>query len=239
MVASPTYRLTFAGDLPGEARMKDEAKYLSALKEALLEMDYGCMNQAAQAAMAAGVDPLRAITEGMTPAMALIGEKFQRGEYFLPELIVAADVMREGLKIINPHLKGKDSKVGKRVVIATVEGDNHDIGKDIVATLLSAHGFEVIDLGVDVSAKKIVEAVKEYQPEILGLSALLTLTMVKMGEVISALEKEGLRDHLKLIVGGTSVTPEFAKRIGADYSTTNAVDGLEKCIAWVSPGKGR
>jgi len=219
--------------------MKDKAKYLSALKEALLQMDYDRMGKAAQEAMDAGVDPLRAITEGMTPAMALIGEKFQNGEYFLPELIVAADVMKEGLKIINPHLKGKDSRPGKRVVIATVEGDNHDIGKNIVATLLSAQGFEVIDLGVDVSAKKIVEAVKEYQPEILGLSALLTLTMLKMGEVISALEKEGLRDRLKVIIGGTSVTPEFAKKIAADYSTTNAVEGVEKCIEWVLPRKGR
>jgi 5-methyltetrahydrofolate--homocysteine methyltransferase len=219
--------------------MKDEAKYLSALMEALLQMDYDRMGKAAREAMDAGVDPLRAVTEGMTPAMALIGEKFQSGEYYLPELIVAADVMKEGLKIINPHLEGKDSRTGKRVVIATVEGDNHDIGKDIVATLLSAQGFEVIDLGVDVSARKIVDAVKEYQPEILGLSALLTLTMLKMGEVISALEKEGLRDRLKVIIGGTSVTPEFAKRIGADYSTTNAVEGVEKCIAWVPPRKGR
>ena len=219
--------------------MKEETKYLAALKEAVLQMDYGLVVKAAQEAMAAKVDPLQAITEGMSPAMALIGEKFQSGEYFLPELIVAADVMKEGLKIIHPYLPKTGSRVGRKVVIATVEGDNHDIGKNIVITLLTARGFEVIDLGIDVSSKKIVEAVREHQPAILGLSALLTLTMVKMREVIAALKEAALKEKVKVIIGGGSVTPEFARSIGADFSTTNAAEGVEKCLEWVKSQEGR
>ena len=219
--------------------MKEETKYLAALKEAILQMDYPLVVKAAKEAMEAKVDPLRAITEGMSPAMALIGEKFQTGEYFLPELIVAADVMKEGLKIIHPYLPKTGSRVGRKLVIATVEGDNHDIGKNIVTTLLTVHGFEVIDLGIDVPTKKIVEAVKEHQPAILGLSALLTLTMLKMREVITALKEAGLKEKLKVIIGGSSVTPEFARSIGADFSTTNAVEGVEKCLEWVKSQEGR
>ena len=219
--------------------MKEKVKYLAALQEAILQMDYSLVAKAAKEAMDAKVDPLQAITEGMSPAMALIGEKFQTGEYFLPELIVAADVMKEGLKIINPYLPKKGSRVGRKLVIATVEGDNHDIGKNIVSTLLTARGFEVIDLGVDIPSRKIVESVKEHQPAILGLSALLTLTMLKMREVITALKEAGLKEKLKVIIGGSSVTPEFARSIGADFSTTNAVEGVEKCLEWVKSQEGR
>jgi 5-methyltetrahydrofolate--homocysteine methyltransferase len=171
--------------------------------------------------------------------MVIIGGKFQSGEYYLPELIVAGDVMKEGMKIIGPHLKGKSNEPGKKFVIAAVEGDNHDIGKNIVGMLMSARGFEVIDLGVDVPARKIVDAVQGHRPVILGLSALLTVTMPKMGEVIQALKEAGLRNSVKVIIGGTSVTPEFARRIGADHSSTDAADGVEKCVQWLSPGKGR
>jgi 5-methyltetrahydrofolate--homocysteine methyltransferase len=202
-------------------------------------MDYDKMKKAAEEAMAAGVDPLKAVTEALSPAMVIIGGKFQSGEYYLPELIVAGDVMKEGMKIIGPHLKGKSNEPGKKFVIAAVEGDNHDIGKNIVGMLMSARGFEVIDLGVDVPARKIVDAVQGHRPVILGLSALLTVTMPKMGEVIQALKEAGLRNSVKVIIGGTSVTPEFARRIGADHSSTDAADGVEKCVQWVSPGKGR
>jgi methylmalonyl-CoA mutase cobalamin-binding domain/chain len=213
----------------------DEGKHIAALKEAVLNMDYGLMDKAAKEAMAAGINPLKAIMEGMSPAMALIGGKFQCGEYFLPELIVAGDVMKEGLKIIQPYLKEKKGREGKRFLIATVQGDNHDIGKNIVGMLLSLHGFEVIDLGFDVPAQKIVVAVQKHGPEIVGLSALLTVTMPRMGEAVQALKAAGLRDKVKVIVGGTSVTPQFARSIGADHASTNAVEGVEKCLEWVRP----
>lgn len=214
--------------------MTEDNKYFDALKTAVLEMDYDKVKIAARDAMDAKADPLRAVLEGMSPAMAIIGKRFQDGEYFLPELIVAADVMKEGMKIIDPFLKQAKADAGHKFVIATIQGDNHDIGKNIVITLLSARGFEVIDLGVNVPTQKIVEAVKEHKPLILGLSALLTVTMPKMAEVISGLTAAGLRDQVKVIIGGTSVTPEYAQRIGADYSTTNAAEGVEKCLEWTS-----
>ena len=210
----------------------DEGKHIAALKEAVLNMDYELMDKAAKEAMAAKVDPLKAIMEGMSPAMAFIGEKFQTGEYFLPELIVAGDVMKEGLKIIRPYLKEKGSQGEKKFLIATVQGDNHDIVKNIVGMLLSLHGFEVIDLGFDIPASKIVEAVQKHEPGIVGLSALLTVTMPRMGEVVKALKTAGLRDKVKVIVGGTSVTPQFARGIGADHASTNAAEGVEKCLEW-------
>ena len=214
-------------------------KYLAALKEAILEMDYDKMKSAAQEAMDGKVDPIKAVAEGMSPAMVIIGEKFQQGEYFLPELIVAGDVMKEGIKIINPHMKRQDSDSGKKFLIATVEGDNHDIGKSIVGTLVAARGFELIDLGVNVPTPKILEGVKEHRPIIVGLSALLTMTMPKMAEVISALTEADLRDQVKVIIGGTSITPEFARRIGADHGTTDAVEGVEKCLEWLGSMEGR
>jgi methylmalonyl-CoA mutase cobalamin-binding domain/chain len=211
----------------------DDEKHIAALKRAILSMDYDLMSRAAREAMEAGVNPQRAILEGMSPAMTEIGEKFQSGEYYLPELIVAGDVMKEGLKIVSPYLKGESEKGRKKLVIATVQGDNHDIGKNIAGTLLSVHGFEVIDLGIDVSPEKILDAVKEHKPAIVGLSALLTVTMPKMAEVLKALREAGLRDGVKVILGGTAVTPEFARRIGADYATNNAAEGVKKCLEWI------
>jgi methylmalonyl-CoA mutase cobalamin-binding domain/chain len=211
----------------------DDEKHIAALKRAILSMDYDLMSRAAREAMEAGVNPQRAILEGMSPAMTEIGEKFQSGEYYLPELIVAGDVMKEGLKIVSPYLKGESEKGRKKLVIATVQGDNHDIGKNIAGTLLSVHGFEVVDLGIDVSPEKILDAVKEHKPAIVGLSALLTVTMPKMAEVLKALREAGLRDGVKVILGGTAVTPEFARRIGADYATNNAAEGVKKCLEWI------
>ena len=212
----------------------EEKEHLLALKESILSLDYNKVREAAEEAMKAGVDPLKAITEGMAPGMTIIGEKFQAGEYFLSELVVAGDVMREGMKIIDPYIKEEGSEQKKKMIIATVEGDNHDIGKSIVATLLAAQGFNVIDLGIDVPAERIVAAVKEHRPAIVGLSALLTVTMPKMGDVVKALRSAGVREQVKVIIGGTSVTPQFAESIGADHSSTNAVEGVGKCLEWVS-----
>jgi corrinoid protein of di/trimethylamine methyltransferase len=212
----------------------EENEHLLALKDSILSLDYNKVREAAEGAMKAGVNPAKAITEGMAPGMTIIGEKFQAGEYFLSELVVAGDVMREGMKIIDPYIKEEGSEQQKKMIIATVEGDNHDIGKSIVATLLAAQGFNVVDLGIDVPAEKIVAAVKEHQPAIVGLSALLTVTMPKMEDVVKALRSAGLRDQVKVIIGGTSVTPQFADSIGADHSSTNAVEGVGKCLEWVS-----
>ena len=215
-----------------------EDKYLAALRESIVGLDFAAVAKAAEEAIAAGVDPNAAINEGMVPGMAIVGEKFEKGEYFLSELVVAAEVMKEGLKVVTPYIKGESAKKLGTVVIATVEGDHHDLGKNIVSSLLRVQGFEVIDLGVDVATEKIIGAVKEHQPSIVGMSALLTLTMPKMGEVIEALKAASMREKVRVILGGTPITEEFAASIGADHKAVNALEGVKKCVEWVnSPGR--
>ena len=209
-------------------------KYLTSLKESIVNLDFDAVAKVAQEAMDAGVDPHLVITKGMVPGMTVVGEKFENGEYFLSELVVAAEVMKEGLKVVNPYLKGSSSDGLGKVVIATVEGDHHDLGKNIVTSLLRVQGFDVFDLGVDVPTDEIIDAVKEYQPAIVGMSALLTLTMPKMGEVIEALKMADLRQRVKVILGGTPVTEEFAESIGADHRAANALEGVKKCVEWVT-----
>jgi len=213
----------------------DREKYLVSLKESIVNLDFNAVVEAAKKAMDAGVDPHIAITDGMVSGMTIVGEKYETGEYFLSELVVAGAVMKEGLKVINPYIKGDSAKKLGEVVIATVEGDNHDLGKNIVTTLLGIRGFEVVDLGKDVPTDKIIAAVKERKPDILALSALLTVTMPKMGEAIEALKIAGLREKVKVIVGGSPVTPEFAESIGADHCAVNALEGTKKCTEWVIP----
>ena len=210
-----------------------EEKLLASLKEAIVNLDFDGIHKAAQEAMDAGVEPQKAIMEGMAPAMAVVGEKFETGEYFLSELVVAGEVMKEGMEIITPYIKAGSSKKAARVVIATVEGDYHDIGKNLVVTLLKAQGLEVIDLGTDVPASRIIEAVKEHHAVIVGLSALLTTTMPNMAGVVKALENGKLRNSVKVIIGGAPVTPKFAQRIGADHGALNAMEGVHKCVEWV------
>ncbi len=214
-------------------------KYLVSLKESIVNLDFNTVAEVAKEAMDAGVDPHIAITDGMVPGMTIVGEKFESGEYFLSELVVAGEVMKEGLKVINPYIKGDRAKRLGTVVIATVEGDFHDLGKNIVTTLLGVHGFEVVDLGKDVPTVKIIDAVKERKPDILGLSALITVTMSKMGEAIEALKVADLREKVKVIVGGSPVSPEFAESIGADHCAVNAVEGIKKCTEWVTLQEAR
>ena len=217
----------------------DREKYLMSLKESIVNLDFNTVAEVAKEAMDAGVDPHIAITDGMVPGMAIVGEKFESGEYFLSELVVAGEVMKEGLKVINPYIKGDSAKRLAKVVMATVEGDNHDLGKNIVTTLLRVQGFDVVDLGADVPTDTIINAVKERKPDILGLSALLTVTMPKMGEAIEALKVADLREKVKVIVGGSPVTPEFAEKIGADHCAVNALEGVKKCTEWMTPREVR
>ena len=217
----------------------DRGKYLMSLKESIVNLDFNAVIEVAKEAMDAGVDPHIAITNGMVSGMTIVGAKFESGEYFLAELVVAGEVMKEGLKVINPYIKGDSTKRLGKVVIATVEGDHHDLGKNIVTTLLRVHNFEVVDLGRDVPTDKIIDAVKERKPDILGLSALLTVTMPKMGEAIEALKIADLRKKVKVIVGGSPITSEFAESIRADHCAVNAVEGVKKCTEWVTPQEVR
>ena len=183
-------------------------------------------------AIAENVDPQLIINEYMSRAMEDIGKRFEEGKAFVPELLMAARAMKGALDLLKPLMKGAASHRLGKVVIGTVKGDLHDIGKNLVASMLEGCGFEVINLGTDISSEKFITAIKENQAQILCLSALLTTTMNYMQEVIDALEKTGIRQEVKVMIGGAPVSESFARQIGADgYSdTANAAVTLAKSL---------
>ncbi|HDN62846.1 MAG TPA: cobalamin-binding protein [Candidatus Bathyarchaeota archaeon] len=202
---------------------------LEKISKAIVEFDIDNIKNLVNQALEAGIPALDIVTKGMAKGMEIVGKKYEKKEYFLAELIMAGEVMKTGMEVLEPHLKA--TPVGRKgvVVIGTVKGDLHDIGKNIVITLLKSSGFEVHDLGVDVDAQRFVEKVKETNADILALSALLTTTMVEMENVIKALKEASIRDKVKVIVGGAPITEEFASKIGADAFAVDAVQGLQKC----------
>ena len=189
---------------------------LSLLAQAIDQGDREKTVALTQAAFDAGANPQDIVSKGLQAGMAAVGEKFSSGEYFLPDMLMAARAMKAALEVLQPALEKTGIPTIGRVVIGTVEGDMHDIGKNVVATFLSGNGFEVFDLGLNVSVQKFIDEVKEKKPDILGMSALLTTTMPVMGKVIKSLEEAGLRSSLKVIVGGAPVTQDYANYIGAD-----------------------
>ena len=194
----------------------------SPLAQSVIDGELEATLEEVQRCLAENVSPQRIMDEHLVPAMQEVGRLFEEGEYFVPELMIAARAMQSAMKILNPLLT--DSGVQKigRVVIGTVKGDFHDIGKNLVAAMLEGGGFEVVDLGVDVSPEKFVEAAKEQVGTVVAMSALLTTTMPQMKKVIEKLEEDGLRSTSKVMIGGAPVTDEFAKVIGADGYSNNA-----------------
>lgn len=192
------------------------------LYDAILTGDAKRAELVTRAALEAKVDPNELIRQYMVPAMDEVGRRFECNDYFVPELLIAARAMKTSLELITPHLAGAAAQRAGRVVIGTVQGDLHDIGKNLVASMLEGGGFEVIDLGVDVPAEKFVEAAREKEGTIVALSALLTTTMNMMKRVIEALDAAGLRSSTKVMVGGAPVTQQFADEIGADGYSDNA-----------------
>jgi len=186
----------------------------------------------AREALKEGIDPLEAVENGLSKGIKVVGEGFEAGKAFLPDLMMAAETMKSGLRVLEPELRKshRTLKSLRRVVIGTVAGDIHDIGNNIVSTTLSAAGFEVHNLGVDVPADRFVHAVKELKPDILGLSALLSVTIPQQREVIEALKRAGLRDKVRVMVGGGAVTQSWAEKIGADGYGADALEvvGLAK-----------
>lgn len=174
--------------------------------------------------------PLKIISEGLIPGMSVVGQKMKDGEMYIPEVMASAHAMGQGMELLKPLITGDElSTIYKgKVVIGTVQGDLHNIGKKIVTMLIDSGGYTVVDLGVDVSADKFVEAVKQEKPDILGLSSLLTTTMPRMPEAIEALKRDNLRDGVKIIVGGAPVSQKFADSIGADGYAPDAVYALDK-----------
>ena len=189
---------------------------LSLLSQAIDKGDREKIIQLTTEALGADTNPQDIIVNGLQAGMAVVGEKFSSGEYFLPDMLMAARAMKAALEILKPALGKTGIPTIGKVVIGTVEGDMHDIGKNVVATFLSGNGFEVFDLGLSVPAKKFIDEVSEQKPDILGMSALLTTTMPVMDKVIKALAEAGLRSSVRVIVGGAPVTQDYANYIGAD-----------------------
>lgn len=182
-----------------------------------------------------GIDPETILNDGMVSAMAEVGRLFENGEYFVPEMMIAARAMQNGLGLLKPHLVQANVQPAGLVVAGTVQGDLHDIGKNLVCLMLEGAGFEIIDLGRNVRPEQFVEAVEQHSPDIVALSALLTTTMSNMQTTIGALTASGLRGKVKVIVGGAPVTQEFADSIGADGYGPDASRAVTLANSLVSP----
>ncbi|MCX6912018.1 MAG: corrinoid protein [Verrucomicrobia bacterium] len=199
---------------------------LKELYEAVVSGNAKATQAITQQALADGVDPLKLVNEYMVPAMDEVGRRFEANEYFVPELLISARAMKASLEIIRPILTARGDKPVGRVAIGTVKGDLHDIGKNLVASLLEGGGFEVIDLGVNVSPEKFIETVNSRQANIIAMSALLTTTMPSMKTTIDALKQAGVRDKVKVLIGGAPITQKYADEIGADGYSENAVGAV-------------
>ena len=204
---------------------------LATLAQCIIDGDNKRAAELAQQALNEGTSPVDVLNQGLQAGVAVIGQRFRDGECFVPEVLLAARAMHAGLDVLRPHLADTGASTIGRVVIGTVAGDLHDIGKNLVGMMLEGTGFEVIDLGVDLSTQAIVEAVEKHSPDILGLSALITTTMPAMEQTIRALEEGEVRDRVKVIVGGAPVTREYASRIGADAYGADAGDAVDVCKA--------
>ena len=184
--------------------------------EGVLNGNMSAVEDAATAALSEGLSAAELLNEAMIPAMAEVGRLFEANEYYVPEMLIAARAMKAGLAILRPQLAAEDVEPKGKVALGTVKGDLHDIGKNLVAIMIEGAGFEIVDLGVDVSPEVFVKAVQEQQVDAIGLSALLTTTMPSMKSTIEALQEAGVRDKVKILIGGAPLTQRYADEIGAD-----------------------
>jgi 5-methyltetrahydrofolate--homocysteine methyltransferase len=203
------------------------ADHMEAIKNAVIGGKHAEIKELVTQALDAGLDPNTIINDALIAAMDVVGTDFGSGKIFVPEMLVAALTMKSGLDIVKPRLAAGESQSRGTVIMATVKGDLHDIGKNLVSMMLEGAGFKVLDLGVDLSVEKLIDQVKAIRPDILGLSALLTTTMPEMQKVIGELKTQGLRDKVKVLVGGAPLDRTFAEKIGADGYGANAAEAVE------------
>ena len=204
---------------------------LEKLNKAIVEFDIDNIKTLAENALDQGVSAYDCVMNGMARGMDVVGQKYQLGEFFLPELLMAGETFKEGLKVLRPHMKASEIAAQGCIIVGTVEGDLHDIGKNIVASMVEASGFEVLDLGVDVTADSFLKKAKEASADVVAMSALLSTTFPHMREVIDAIRKAQLRS--KTIVGGAPLNMETAKSLGADGYGRDAVEGANICKQWM------
>lgn len=205
------------------------------LRDCIVTFDSEGLRQACQEALDIGIQPYEIINNGIAKGTKIIGEKFQAGEFYLSELIMAGETVKEGMKILEPHIISKEKlHTAGKVIIGTVEGDLHDIGKNIVRMFLQAASFDVIDLGVDVPVRRFISSVRKSDPDVLGMSGLMTISMDQMKAVMNQLKKAGLKKKVKVIIGGAPITSSYAKQIGADAGSNDAVQGVEAIKSWMA-----
>jgi 5-methyltetrahydrofolate--homocysteine methyltransferase len=207
-------------------------QWIEQIKQAVVEGKHNDIEAMIKAAVGEGVDGKRIIEEALIGAMDIVGKQFADGQIYVPEMFVAALAMKKGLALIKPLLTGAPAGSRGRVLMGTVRGDNHDIGKNLVVMMLEGAGFEVVDLGVDLGPDKIVRKVAELKPQVLGLSSLLSTTMVEMEKVIQALQAKGLRPTVKVMVGGAPIDARFAEKIGADGYARDAAEAVQLAKAF-------
>lgn len=205
----------------------EKEELLRQIADAVVEMEEDTVEELAQESLTAGIDAYETIDSGLAKGMERAGQLFDEEEYFVPELLMCSDAMNVGIDVLKPHLKSENvSKKGK-VVIGVVEGDTHDIGKNLVRLMMETGGFEVLDLGRDIPPAEFVSKAEEYGADIIGIATLMTTTMPGMQEVVDILSQKGIRDKFKVIVGGGPISPAFAKKIGADGYARNAADAVK------------
>jgi corrinoid protein of di/trimethylamine methyltransferase len=197
--------------------------YVARLKKAVLDYDMENISSLAQEALDHGMNPLQGIEKGLAAGIREVGQRFGAGELFLPELVMAAETMRSGVAVLEPHVpKGAGARETHKVVLATVQDDIHEIGKNLVATMLTANGFDVIDMGVNQSSEAILKKAADLHAEIVGVSALMTTSMPRMKELLNTAASKGMRSKERFIVGGAPVTEQYAKEIGSDGTAGDA-----------------
>jgi 5-methyltetrahydrofolate--homocysteine methyltransferase len=201
----------------------------SSLAQIVINGDFGGVKSLTQKMIDEGVSPLEIINQGLMAGMNVVGVRFKAGDMYVPEVMMSAKAMSMGIELVKPLIADKDMPTAGKVLIGTVKGDLHDIGKKLVVMMMESAGFEIIDLGVDIDSATFVKAVKEHKPQVIGMSALLTTTMLSMKDTIEALKKEGLRDSVKVIIGGAPITQGFADQIGADGYAPDAAAATELC----------
>jgi dimethylamine corrinoid protein len=218
--------------------MKQEVSViLSGLAEAVVAMDEDRAAYLSKKAVDSGIDAYLAISKGLARGMEIMSEGYQKGIYFVPELLLASDAMNAGMSVLKPHISEDNSstRVTHTVVIGVTEGDTHDIGKNLVKTMMEASGFRIIDLGRDVPIRRFVDTAAHEKADIICLSSLMSTTMLRMGDIIKLLTEEGIRERFKVMVGGACVSPAFASQIGADGYAPNASTAVVKAKALLKP----
>lgn len=217
-----------------------QSEILAKLKLAIEEMETEMAEEAAKEALAAGIDPIAAINDGLAAGMQTMSDLFDEGEVFVPQLVVAADAFEAAVAILTGSMSAEDkAKASKgKILIHTVQGDIHDIGKNITKTMLAASGFEVIDLGRDVAVTEVVEKAKEYKVDIIAGAALMTTTMPAQRDIVSLLKEEGIRDQFKCMFGGAPVSAEWVEKIGGDAYAETASEAVEKAKKLIANLRG-